>query len=61
MGTKRAKVKQGDQVRHPRLGEGTIIRIGKYFWLVDFSNKDGVLVRGGRPEELELIDGQKTK
>ena len=54
-------MKKGDRVRHPRLGEGVLYKIGKYGWLVDFSNDKGVLVRGCRPEDLELIDEQETK
>lgn len=54
-------MKKGDRVRHPRLGEGILYKLGKYGWLVDFSNKQGVLVRGCRPEDLELIDEQETE
>ena len=54
-------MKRGDRVRHPRLGEGVLYHRGKYGWLVNFSNKKGVLVRGSRPEDLELIDEQETK
>ena len=54
-------MKKGDRVRHPRLGEGVLYKMGKYGWLVDFSNEKGVLVRGCRAEDLELIDEQETK
>jgi len=55
-------VKIGDKVKHPRLGEGVLYQKGKYGWLVNYSNEDGVLVRGSQEEDLELIeDEQKRK
>ena len=54
-------MKKGDRVRHPRLGEGVLYQLGKYGWLVNFSNERGVLFRGCRAEDLELIDEQETK
>ena len=49
-------MKVGDRVKHPKLGEGIICSIGKYGCLINFSNKDGVLVRGSKFEDLELIE-----
>ena len=49
-------MKEGDRVKHPRLGIGVILFVGKTGCLVDYSNRDGVLVRGSRKEDLELID-----
>ena len=46
----------GDRVRHPRLGDGTIIELCKYeMALVDFSDVSGVLVRIARLIDLEKI------
>ena len=52
-------MKVGDRVRHPRLGIGTIIIKGKCGYLIDFSSPEGVVVRGSRPEQLELIDDKE--
>lgn len=49
-------MKVGDRVRHQRLGEGVLHTKCKYGWLVNFSNKDGILIRGSKEEDLELID-----
>jgi hypothetical protein len=49
-------VKVGDRVRHPRLGEGILCHKGRYGWLVNYSNEDGVLVRGSLEKDLELIE-----
>lgn len=39
-------MKVGDRVKHPILGEGKILKFCKYGGLlVDFSDKQGVLVR----------------
>ncbi len=54
-------MKKGDRVRHPRLGEGVLYQLGKYGWLVNFSNEKGVLFRGCHADDLELIDEQETK
>ena len=52
-------MKVGDRVRHPKLGIGTIIIVGKRGYLIDFSSPEGVVVRGSSPELLELIDEQE--
>ena len=49
-------MKIGDRVKHIRLGVGKILELGKYGCLVDYSNKSGVLVRGSKYEDLELLD-----
>lgn len=55
-------MKLGDRVKHPILGEGILYQKGKYGWLVNYSNEDGVLVRGSQEKDLELIEHeQKTK
>ena len=49
-------MKVGDRVKHMRLGEGVVYSVGKYGCLINFSNKDGVLFRGSKFENLELIE-----
>ena len=49
-------MKVGDRVRHYRLGDGVLYMKCKHGWLVNFSNRDGILVRGSKEEDLELLD-----
>ena len=52
----------GSRVKHPRLGLGSILEFGKYgAVLVNFSNKDGVLVRAVHKSNLEVIDGTEKE
>jgi len=55
-------VNVGDRVIHPRLGMGTILEIGTRGCIVDYSNEEGVLVRGTSFHDLTLVkqDEQET-
>ena len=47
----------GSRVRHPRLGEGTIIEFCKFGGvLVNYSSDKGILVRVSHVSSLEIID-----
>ena len=55
-------MKIGSQVKHTRLGEGTIVAFCKYGGvLVDYSDDKGVLVRVSHRDSLEVINGTKEK
>ena len=50
-------MKVGSRVKHPRLGEGTVIEFCKYGGvLVDYSNDKGILVRVSHISSLEIVD-----
>ena len=50
-------MKPGTRVKHPILGEGIILEHQKYGGvLVDYSNKEGVLIRVSHVSKLEKID-----
>lgn len=50
----------GDRIRHSKLGVGIIIEVGRIGYLIDFTSQGEVLVRGSRPEQLELINEQEA-
>ena len=57
MGARGSEVKIGSRVKHPRLGEGTIVAFCKYGGvLVDYSDDKGVLVRVSHRDTLEVLD-----
>ena len=50
-------MKVGSRVKHPKLGEGTILEFCKYgAVIIDFSDDKGVLVRVSHISSLEVID-----
>lgn len=50
-------MKVGMRVKHPRLGEGTILELCKHGGLlVDFTNKQGVLVRVVHSGSVIILD-----
>lgn len=50
-------MKIGSRIKHPRLGEGTIIEFCKYGGvLVNYSNDKGILVRVSHVSTLEILD-----
>ena len=52
----------GSRVKHPKLGTGCILEFRKYNGvLVNFSNKQGVLVRVVHKKDLEVIDGTEKE
>ena len=52
----------GSRVKHPNLGFGNILEFRKYGGvLVDFSTKDGVLVRVVHKSSLEVVDGTEKE
>ena len=53
---------EGSRVKHPRLGTGRILEFRKYNGvLVNFSNKQGILVRVVHKKDLEVIDGTEEE
>ena len=55
-------MKIGSRVKHARLGEGVVLEFCKYGGvLVDYSGKQGILVRVSHKDTLEVINGTKEK
>ena len=56
MGARGPEVKIGSHVKHPKLGEGFVIEFCKHGGvLVDYSDKQGVLVRVSHLDTLQVI------
>ena len=52
----------GCRVRHPKFGSGKVLELRKYNGvMVDFSDRQGVLVRVVHVSNLEVIDGTEEE
>lgn len=55
MGSIGTEIKVGSVVLHPRLGRGIVLEVGKKGCLVNYTCKQGILVRGSAFQDLEVI------
>ena len=55
MGTIGSEIKVGSIVWHARLGKGVVLEVGKNGCLVNYTNKQGILIRGSAFKDLEVI------
>tara|TARA_R110001599_G_scaffold208601_2_gene405786 strand:- start:366 stop:539 length:174 start_codon:yes stop_codon:yes gene_type:complete len=50
-----SEIKVGSIVLHARLGKGVVLEVGKNGCLVNYTSKQGILVRGSAFQDLEVI------
>ena len=55
MGAIGSEIKVGSIVLHARLGKGVVLEVGKNGCLVNYTSKQGILVRGSAFQDLEVI------
>ena len=55
MGSIGTEIKVGSIVLHAKLGKGIVLEVGKNGCLVNYTCKQGILVRGSAFQDLEVI------
>jgi hypothetical protein len=55
LGSVGTEIKIGSIVLHAKLGKGIVLEVGKNGCLVNYTCKQGILVRGSAFQDLEVI------